>query len=174
VLRRRKDLENFGWLRFVRHGRINSHADRWELILDNAETHPHPPISGDGYVELRPTEDAFRFQGLGSSSELIWELILEEPSTVAEIAAHVRLSRDAVRQNLRRLRDFGLAKETNRIWYGLDRSVVDIAQEVGSYGIGKAQARRHQRQREEFQNRPKKQLIWGRKTRPKNRPRGQR
>lgn len=95
--------------------------------------------------------DAFSYKALGSSAARLYIHLIAGTRTRRELVALTGLHRDTVKRTLRRLVDNGLVLDEGTRWRALPFSAArldSVARKYGTAGVGEAQARRHELERQ--------------------------
>jgi len=147
-----------GWLLLASGSeREKRRSSRWRILVPRRHLcnyTPHaactPPTTGEigesGYV----AHDLWRARGgLGKAAAAVYDLI--GGRTVKEIAAALCGEEAAIRKQLRKLRDKGLAdRDSNGRWHRTSKTIDHAARELGISGAGEAQKDRHREERLAF------------------------
>lgn len=147
---RNSELCDAGLIRVVEPAR-GTRPTRWRLVeVECAQPDPVGPSFGRSITGscLHP---AFRY-GTGLDGRLWYTLDAEEPTTVAELSALVRLTPETLRRKLRNLRHAGLAEPVDGGgWRRCDPPGLlhDIATRTGMHERATRQRERHRAERED-------------------------
>ena len=93
------------------------------------------------------SHDVFRWGGLGKAAYRVWAEVVSEPLAVSDIAARLQKSPSAVRAQLRKLAEHGMATEESRVWSGRAVDLDEVAQSLGVMGRAESQRQRHRDER---------------------------
>jgi len=131
---------------------VRAGTERWgatwriEDVSDPHLSHPEIEVCGAG---LEAAHDLWRNgAGLGKSPQRVYERLLVEPAIAEDMAASVGLSKRTMDRALERLKVFGLAEKSGRVWRPLAADKDALARDIGVLGKSAAQAARHRRERE--------------------------
>ena len=136
-----------GWLVRLEKA-VAGRPARWEVILRRIpHTHPHTPKGGrsecsDDFVG--PAADVWRWSGLGKVKWLVWKML--DGQRKGCLAERRETSIRAIEQHLAVLKTYGLARqdECGR-WFKGERSLEQVARELGVEGEALRQRERHRR-----------------------------
>lgn len=107
-------------------------------------------VVSDAECLLRPQLDMWRLKGLGSTYETYHELSLG-PSTVKVIAEASHRDQRTIRRHLRKLEHHGLAQRVSgNQWAALYRDPNEVAEDLGTSGMGEKQAAQHAIESQQF------------------------
>ena len=139
-------------------GPLLHRAYRYQIKCPSVVPMPHHHIVGSGGVLkgnrenriLNPNQDLWRYKGL-MAARTTYEALMGGLQTVKEIADYQGRSTRTVLKHLHSLTDYDLAqKNPDGTWVGLDRSPEEVAEELGTSGMGKEQAVGHAQETQQF------------------------
>lgn len=163
------DLVASGWL--ARHGQKSNATTLWTVEV--------PPYRGfiDAGQDSRPagfrrgidsrtvpTHDAFRHRALGIATRRVMDVLQHCAVSVSAeaVADFLFVSTSTARGHLRKLEGHGLAEEVRPDrWRAVDVPVANldvIAERLNAAGVGERQRRRHERERETYDQRRRTQV----------------
>ena len=138
-------------------------AYRYRLVVPDVRVEPHSNSrmydtpqnkkmwTCGSTLTLDPSHDIWRFGGL-ATVRLTYRALCLGFSTVKEIAEDLEKSVRTINRHLDRLAQYGLAeqKPDGTSWIPLDRDADELADELGTSGLGEAQAGYHAWESEKF------------------------
>ncbi len=137
-------------------GDPGTRAYRYRLLIPDAKGEPHSNTNTNihrkkKYVctcgstsALDPSHDVWRYQGLGPA-RLTYQFLLSGISTAKQIAELYGRTVKTINGHLESLAQYGLAerKPDGRSWIALDRDLDELAEELGTLGIGKERSEQY-------------------------------
>lgn len=143
------------------HGRT---ASLWKLQPprdDTNRTHTPLQMRVNGVESTLLSHDAFRHLGLGKNAAWICSnLTADRGSTVKELSDALAPSEATIRRQLKRLEEVGLARQSDRYWFRLERDLDDVARDLGTLGTGERHVLRNQLQREGYRAHVLRRFSW--------------
>jgi predicted transcriptional regulator len=144
-------LAHRGWLgKEHREGVGTDRAHTWMLLRPNLDTQStHPRTLCDTSVQDALAHDVWRWgRGLGRSAWLVWGHLSPVPTQPRELSQALGRSSSAVRRQLRKLADVGLAVQVAEGWVRGEADLDEVSRALGADGIGRRQAQAHALQRD--------------------------